>query len=58
MKADESHMNKLEVMSEVELLQAHAAIIDELLRRDVVRTRNNPVGADSRFVGIREQVLV
>jgi len=31
-------------MSEIELLQTHAAVIDELLRRKVVRTRNNPIG--------------
>ena len=31
-------------MSEIELLQAHGAIIDELLRRGVVETRNNPIG--------------
>lgn len=31
-------------LSESELLQAHAAVIDELVRRGVVRTRNNPIG--------------
>lgn len=35
---------KLEQMTNVELLQAHGAVIDELIRRDVVRTRNNPIG--------------
>jgi len=30
--------------TEFELLQAHASVIDELLRRGVVRTRNNPIG--------------
>jgi len=43
-KADEVTLNKLGAMSEVELLQAHGAVIDELIRRDVVRTRNNPIG--------------
>ncbi len=37
-------MSPIESMSEVELLQRHAAVIDELLRRKVVRTRNNPIG--------------
>lgn len=31
-------------MSETELLQAHGAVLDELLRRGVVKTRNNPIG--------------
>ena len=31
-------------MTEIELLQTHKAVIDELQRRGVVRTRNNPVG--------------
>lgn len=35
---------KLEQMTNVELLQAHGAVIDELIRRDIVRTRNNPIG--------------
>jgi hypothetical protein len=34
----------LEQMTNVELLQAHGAVIDELIRREVVRTRNNPIG--------------
>ena len=37
-------MTNLESMSEVELLQTHGAVIDELMRREVVRTRNNPIG--------------
>ena len=37
-------MKDLKHMSEIELLRTHAAIIDELIRRDVVKTRNNPVG--------------
>ena len=37
-------MKELQEMTEVELLQTHVAIIDELKRRGVVRTRNNPVG--------------
>ena len=36
--------NEFEKLSEIELLQLHASIIDELKRRDVVRTKNNPVG--------------
>ena len=31
-------------LTESELLQTHASVIDELLRRGVVRTRNNPIG--------------
>lgn len=34
----------LEKLSEIELLQLHASIIDELKRREVVRTKNNPIG--------------
>lgn len=37
-------MRDLQQMSEVELLQTHGAVIDELLRRRVVKTRNNPIG--------------
>ena len=31
-------------MTEVELLEAHGEIIDELVHRKVVRTHNNPIG--------------
>ena len=31
-------------MSELELLQSHTAVIDELIRRCVVTTHNNPIG--------------
>jgi len=34
----------LENLSEIELLQLHASIINELKRRKVVRTKNNPIG--------------
>ena len=34
----------LKQMTNVELLQAHGAVIDELIHREVVRTRNNPIG--------------
>ena len=34
----------LETMTEIELLQMHGAVIDELNRREVVRTQNNPIG--------------
>ena len=37
-------MKELQAMSEVELLQAHSAVIGELRRRKVVRTENNPLG--------------
>jgi len=36
-----AHLKKLSV---IELLELHSAIIDDLKRRKVVRTRNNPVG--------------
>ena len=37
-------MKDLEAMSELELLQTRGAVIDELRRRGVVRTANNPIG--------------
>ena len=37
-------MKDLHQMSEIELIQTHGAVIDELLRRGVVETRNNPIG--------------
>ncbi len=37
-------MKDLKQMSEIELLRTHAAIIDELINRNVVKTRNNPIG--------------
>ena len=36
-------MKILEQMSEIELLQTHGAVIDELRRRGVAATRNNPI---------------
>lgn len=37
-------MKDLQAMSEVELLRTHKATIDELRRRGVVKTNNNPIG--------------
>ena len=37
-------MNDLESMSVVELLQTADHVVDELMRRKVVRTRNKPIG--------------
>ena len=37
-------MKELNEMSVIELLRTHGAVIDELTRRNVVKTRNNPVG--------------
>ena len=34
----------LNSMSELDLLQAHSAVITELICRKVVKTRNNPIG--------------
>ena len=40
----ETLRKNFEQMSEIELLQTHGAVLDELLRRGVVKTRNNPIG--------------
>ena len=37
-------MKELQAMSEVELLQTHSAVITELFRRKVIKTRNPPIG--------------
>ncbi|MDE2801380.1 MAG: hypothetical protein OXK21_00675 [Chloroflexota bacterium] len=37
-------MEELQDMSEVQLLQTHSAVITELNRRGVVKTKNNPIG--------------
>ena len=37
-------MKDLSEMSVIELLQTHGAVIDELLRQNVSKTRNNPIG--------------
>ena len=37
-------MKELRAMSEVELLQTQSAVIGELRRRNVVKTKNNPIG--------------
>ena len=37
-------MKAFRTMTEVELLQTHSEIIAELKRREVVKTKNNPVG--------------
>ena len=37
-------MKNLEQMAEVELLRTYTGVIDELMRRGVVRTRNAPIG--------------
>ncbi len=37
-------MQELNAMPEIELLRLHGAVIDELLRRGVVKSRNNPIG--------------
>lgn len=37
-------MKDLQAMSELELLQTRGAVIEELRRRGVVRTANNPIG--------------
>ena len=37
-------MKDLNEMSEIELLQTHGAVIEELLCREIVKTRNNPIG--------------
>lgn len=37
-------MKDLQTMSDLELLQTRGAVIEELRRRSVVRTANNPIG--------------
>lgn len=37
-------MKELNRMNETELLQTNGSVIDELIRRGVIKTRNNPVG--------------
>ena len=37
-------MKAFRTMTEVELLQTHSEVIAELKRREVVKTKNNPVG--------------
>ena len=41
---DLTQAEQLSAMTEIELLKTHAATIDELMRRNVVKTRNNPIG--------------
>ena len=41
---EEPTVEQLRTLSEVELLQIHSAVIDELRRRRVVKTKNNPIG--------------
>lgn len=43
-------MKELVEMSEYELLQTHGAVIDELLRRKVVTTRDNPIGGYTEWL--------
>ena len=50
-------MDELRSMSEVELLQIHSAVIDELIRRDVVKTRNNPIGDYTEWLVCRQLKL-
>ena len=40
----------LSQMSEIELLQTHGYVIDELIRRGVAKTRNNPIGDYSEWL--------
>lgn len=43
-------MKDLKKYSVIQLLQQQALIIDELIRRDVVRTRNNPVADYGEYI--------
>jgi hypothetical protein len=51
-------MGDLTQMSEIELLQTHSKIIDELRRRGVVTTRNNPVGDYTEWLVCRAMGLM
>lgn len=42
--SDEKVSCELSIMTEMELLQLQASVIDELKARGVVRTKNNPIG--------------
>ena len=44
-------------MSEIELLQTHGYVIDELIRRGVAKTRNNPIGDYSEWLICRRFYL-
>ena len=50
-------MKDLNQMSEIELLQTHAAIIDELIQRGVAKTRNNPIGDYTEWLVCRRMNL-
>ena len=50
-------MNDLERMTEIELLQAHRLVIEELRRREVLTTRNNPVGDYTEWLVCRTMGL-
>lgn len=45
--------HELSEMKENQLLRLHAAIIDELKNREVVRTKNNPVGDYTEWLVLR-----
>ena len=53
----EPTMKELRSMSEVELLQTHRAVIDVLIRRGVVKTRNNPIGDYTEWLVCRRLKL-
>ena len=50
-------MKDLKQMSEIELLQTHAAVIDELKDRRVAKTRNNPIGDYTEWLVCRRMGL-
>ena len=43
-------MKELRIMSEVELLQTHSAVIAELRHRGVVKTENNPIAGYTEWL--------
>ena len=51
-------MRGLERMTEIELLQSHSQVIEELRRRGVVTTRNNPVGDYTEWLVCRTMGLM
>ena len=50
-------MKEFRSISEVELLQTHSAVINELIRRGVVKTRNNPIGDYTEWLVCRQLKL-
>lgn len=44
----------LDAMSPLELLRLQSEVLDELMRRDIVRSRNNPTGDYGEWIVARK----